>query len=126
MLRNNGILRAAAAALFLAAATPANAEHWQDFGTDDDGTTAYLDTDSVVASGNIRTFAMKYVAPSVPAVAYSVIRHRVDCAGRTMDLTHMTAYDAKGEVLIDVDDTEPASPVKSGTKGETVFRKVCQ
>ena len=126
MLRNNAILHAAAAALFLAAATPASAENWQAFGADEDGTTAFLDTDSIVASGNVRTFSMKYVVPSIPNVSYTVIRQRVDCAARTVALLHMTAFGAKGEVILDQDTTEPPSPVRPGTKGETVFGKVCQ
>ena len=126
MLRNNGFLHAAAATILLIATAPANAENWQNFGTDDDGTTAYVDTDSIVASGNIRTFAMKYVVPSIPNVSYTVIRQRVDCAGRTVTVVHMTAFGTKGEVILDQDSTEPPSPVRSGTKGETVFEKVCQ
>ncbi len=126
MLRNQAILHAAVAALMLAAASPAGAENWQAFGTDEDGTSAFLDMDSIVASGNIRTFSMKYVVPSIPQVSHSIIRQRVDCTARTVDLVHMTAFGIKGEVLVDQDDTEPARPVLPGSKGETVFRKVCQ
>ena len=126
MLHSNAILHAAAAAHFVTAAAPASAENWQAFGADEDGTTAFLDTDSVVASGNLRTFAMKYVVPSIPNVSYTVIRQRVDCASRTVALLHMTAFGTKGEVILDQDTTEPPSPVRPGTKGETVFQKVCQ
>ena len=126
MLRIHAFLRAAAAALCLAGAAPAGAETWHPFGADEDGTTAFLDTDSIQASGDTRTFSMKYVVPTIPNVAYTVIRQRADCTGRTMALLHMTAYGAGGQVLLDQDATEPASPVRSGTKGETVFRRVCQ
>ncbi len=126
MLRNNVILHAAAAAFLLAAASPANAENWQAFGADEDGTTAFLDIDSIVASGNVRTFSMKYVVPSIQNVSYTVIRQRIDCTGRTVALLHMTAFGTNGEVVLDQDTTQPPSPVRPGTKGETVFRKVCQ
>ena len=126
MLNRQAILRAVAAALIFVTAAPANAENWQDFGADEDGTTASLDTDSIQASGTLRTFAMKYVVPAIPSVAYTIIRQRVDCSARTVALLHMTAYDKNNEVMVDQDTNQPANPVRPGTKGETVFNKVCQ
>ena len=114
------------AAMAASGSASAGAEQWLPLGGDDHSTTAFLDTDSITAEGATRSFTMKYTMPSVPEVAYTLIRHKMDCTARTVDDLHMKAVDKAGAVLFDQDDTSPPRPLLPGSKGETIFAKVCK
>jgi hypothetical protein len=114
--------------LFLLAAlvsAPAAAERWVDLGADEDSTVASIDLDSIQTSGSMRTFMAKYVIPKIPEIDHTLIRQRIDCSARTIDQLHLTAYDKKGTVMLDEDDTEPAHPISAGSKGDDMLMRVC-
>jgi len=111
--------------LALLASSPSAAERWLDLGADEDSTVASIDMDSIQASGNMRTFMAKYVIPKIPEVDHTLIRQRIDCAAKTIDQLHMTAYAKNGSVMLDEDDTEEAHPILPDSKGEDMLKRVC-
>lgn len=112
-------------------ATPAAHAEWIKVFENIRGTTSYVDTDSVQATGQYRKVweLQSYKTPASNGMLSMKMRKEYDCKEETTKLISFTAYKGTmgtGDVLGTVNSPDEWQPISKNPGGKGAFRYVCE